>query len=95
MRLTGPRLLLLVCALLLTQLGGLLHGLSHKAQDKERPHAACQLCAAYASFDHAVAGKSPPPPVQASLAPFALPAAAGMGRVSSLPYRARAPPLPV
>jgi len=44
---------LLTASLLLGQLGGLAHGLSH-VQDQDHPHAPCQLCVVYAAFVHAV-----------------------------------------
>ena len=55
MRRNGLAGLLLGIALLLAQLGGATHALSHLGEhsDKERPHAACQLCVAYSAFDHA------------------------------------------
>lgn len=90
------RLLLLAAALLLGQLGGTAHALGHvQNQDQDRPHAPCQLCVAYAAFDHA-----------ATAAPGLLPSAAVCPRpaeavadavspLSSARYRARAPPPPL
>lgn len=53
-RRSGLAGLLLGLAILLGQLGGAIHSLSHLGDaGKERPHAACQLCVAYSAFDHA------------------------------------------
>lgn len=88
------RLLLLTAALLLGQLGGLAHGIGH-IQDKERPHTPCQLCVAYAAFDHAAAAAPNlltvenvcPPPLAVAVVAFASP--------PSRHYHARAPPAPL
>lgn len=93
MRLASLRLLLLTAALLLGQLGGLLHGLSHAQEDQERPHAPCQLCTAHAALDHAAAAPTPGLPVAATRPlPFARPAS-GIERAPAPPYRSRAPPV--
>lgn len=87
---------LLSLALLFGQLGSFTHAASHLAEsDKERPHAVCELCVAYAAFDAAAAptalashaeGASPTP--CAGVAPAA-------GIASAPPYFSRAPPSPV
>lgn len=87
------RLLLLTAFLLLGQLGGMVHGLSHHDGEKERPHAACQLCGAYSAFDHAAAGKLPAPVAGQSYTPTATQAPVGLERLICLPYSPRAPPL--
>lgn len=87
------RLLLLAATLLFTQLGGLLHGLSHQTQDQDRPHTPCQLCAAYAALDHATVGKTAPPPALQTFAPPAPVAEAGIAGHTHLAFRARAPPV--
>lgn len=86
------RLLLLTAALLLTQLGGLLHGLSHQIQDQDRPHTPCQLCAAYAALDHGAVGQTPPPLAVQTFIPGAPVADSGSAPRPCLPYRSRAPP---
>lgn len=86
------RLLLLTATLLLTQLGGLLHGLSHHTQDQDRPDTACQWCAAYAALDHATLGKVPPPLVAQTFIPSVPVAGPDTTRGPNLPYRSRAPP---
>jgi hypothetical protein len=53
--------LLLIVALLLTQLGGMTHGIAHvmadQAQDQSQPHdKQCDLCAAYAQVGSALPG---------------------------------------
>lgn len=53
--------LLLIVALLFTQLGGLTHGIAHvmadQAQDQSQPHdKQCDLCAAYAQVGSALPG---------------------------------------
>jgi len=85
------RILLLTASLLLGQLGGLAHGLSH-VQDQDRPHAPCQLCVAYAAFDHAV--PATPGPLSAEhVSPRSADAAvAAVVAATFAPYRARAPP---
>ncbi|GEM_PF-3264324 len=87
---------LLGLALLLGQLGGTLHALSHLAEgDKDRPHAACQLCVAYSAFDHATpAAHAELAAESAEPAGFA-PARHGHTPRSILPYAPRAPPRPL
>lgn len=85
------RILLLAAGLLFGQLAGLAHGLSH-VQDQERPHAPCQLCVAYAAFDHAVAATPTPLPVEHVCARPADALVAAAVPLSSRHYRARAPP---
>ncbi len=93
MHLASLRLLLLIAALLLGQLGAALHGLSHVQEDQDRPHAACELCTAYAALDHAAAAAAPGlPAAGADLAPEARPAS-GFERAAAPPYRSRAPPV--
>jgi len=86
------RLLLLTAFLLLGQLGGVFHGLSHQDESKERPHAACQLCAAYSVFDHAAAGKLPMAVAGQAFTPARPVAQSNGDQPSQLPYRSRAPP---
>lgn len=87
------RFLLLAATLLFTQLGGVLHGLSHQVQDQDRPHTPCQLCAAYAALDHAAVGQAAPPPTTQTFAPPAPAADAGRFSLTPPSYRARAPPI--
>lgn len=87
------RLLLLAAALLLGQLGGTLHGLSHHGPDKGQPHGACQLCAAYSSLDHGATAAAP-----AVLTGQIFPAPAASVRTTlrltcAPPYLSRAPPV--
>lgn len=86
------RVLLLALVLLLTELGGIIHALTHQQEEADRPPAACQLCVAYAAFDHAHLGKAPPAMAAAgtSLARPRLPD--GIGQHCRLLYRSRAPP---
>ncbi len=94
MSLPRLRLLLFTACLLLSQLGGLLHGLTHIHQDQDRTHA-CQLCAAYSVFDHAVAGKALPLPVVERFLPSPPSVQSGIAGSTRPPYLSRAPPLPV
>lgn len=86
------RLLLLTAFLLFTQLGGLLHGLSHQGDDKERPHAACQLCAAYSALDHGTLGQVAPPAFDRAFIPAAPKVLSVTERPPRFAYRTRAPP---
>ncbi len=86
------RLLLLTAFLLLGQLGGVLHGLSHQDESKERPHAACQLCAAYSVFDHATAGTLPMAVAGQTFTPARPVAQSDSDQPAQLLYRSRAPP---
>ena len=59
-----PIRLLLVFALLLSQLGGLTHGIAHTleqhSQDQSQPHdRLCDLCASYAQLGSALGSLSP------------------------------------
>lgn len=92
------RLLLLAAALLIVQLGGLLHGLSHLTdhhggEHGDEPQTACEWCLAYAGLDQGLAGPPPIPPGRVA------PPAPGHttprpGPVpGKLPYRSRAPPV--
>lgn len=86
--------LLLALALLIGQLGGFAHSLSHLADHDEgdRPHAACELCVAYSAFDHGAPGTPVVPPVEPiTLTPTALQLPAQV-ETCALPYRSRAPP---
>lgn len=87
--------LLLVLALLFSQLGGIAHGASHQhEQDKDRPHT-CQLCAAYAAFEHAPPAADFALPVAASHVVIPLPARTGRTLAARPPYHSRAPPSPL
>lgn len=84
--------LLLTLTLLLSQLGGISHALSHKQADADTPPAACALCAAYAAFDHAHVA----PGLHTEANPV-LPVAeplhqTGGGQSFGLAYHSRAPP---
>lgn len=84
--------MLLALALLFAQLGGLLHGLSHYHEDQDRPHTACQWCAAYSVFDHATLGSAPLLSAGAHFVPSSVPSPVGVGHRPYLAYRSRAPP---
>ena len=86
------RPVLLALALLFAQLGGLLHGLSHYHEDQDRPHATCQLCAAYSVFDHATLGSAPLLLASTHFVPSPLPSPVGIGHRPYLAYHSRAPP---
>lgn len=86
------RLLLLCLALLFGQLGGALHAYAHHGPDQGQPHAACQLCAAYANLDHAVTG-TPPAALSAQDHPAPISRLrTGLPPACTPPYRCRAPP---
>lgn len=91
---TPRRLLLLIATLLIVQLGGLLHGLTHVGEDEHdgQPHAACEWCLAYVALDHGLTHT--PPALPAHLAPPPLASATPRPRAThtDLPYRSRAPP---
>jgi hypothetical protein len=86
------RLLLLIAALLLGQLGGLAHGASHIQDAADPGHPACEWCLGYASLDHGLTGTPPTVPALAAayvdIAARALPA----GLAARPPYLSRAPP---
>jgi hypothetical protein len=84
---------LLVAALLFGQFGGLAHGLSHHQPDQGEPHPACQLCGAYASFDHALSGATPDLPVVAVSESAAPIPPRSRPSLFQPPFRSRAPPL--
>lgn len=59
-----PIRLLLIFALLLSQLGGLTHGIAHtleeQTQDQSQPHdRLCELCASYAQLGGALGSHAP------------------------------------
>ncbi len=86
------RLILLVVALLLGQLGALAHGVSHIRDDGYAPHPACEWCLGYAGLDHGIGSTHVDIAVVraefiAYLAPL-LPS----GRSAPPPYLSRAPP---
>lgn len=86
------RLLLLLSTLLFAQLGGILHGLHHAQDDPGQPHPPCELCVAYAAFDHAVAGQAAVPPAEGHCALPAPPGRTTIAGAARLPYHSRAPP---
>lgn len=92
---TPRRLLLLAAVLLIAQLGGLLHGLSHLAETEDhggQPQTACEWCLAYAGLDQGLAGPPPIPPGRvAPPAPGHTTPRPGPAP-GKLPYRSRAPP---
>ena len=91
-----PRLLL-IFALLLTQLGGLTHGIAHtlaeQIQDQSLPHDhQCELCAAYAQVGSAVGSAGvnfdfASPPAAAHCTHFSAP-----HQTPCAAFAARAPP---
>lgn len=90
--------LLLVIALLFTQLGGLVHGISHTLeqhkQDQTQAHEKlCDLCAAYAQVGNALS--SSPPVFTSSVLGivFAAPLLTPIFPAALLAFAARAPPL--
>lgn len=90
------RLLLLAAVLVLAQLGGLLHGLSHLGEHDRHedggPHAACEWCLAYAALEQGLSG--PPAVLPVPAAPPSLGRAMPRPLIphTPLPYRSRAPP---
>lgn len=95
MTVRGFRLILLVASLLLTQLGGLAHGIGHHPVDQGEPHAACEMCAAYAAFDHGAPSVPLDIPRLACLIPQADTREEGIATRTRLAFRSRAPPLNV
>ena len=88
------RLYLLFALLLVMQLGGLAHSLTH-LHDLGEPESVCELCVAYNVFDHALSGAAP-----ARLEPTQSAVSAPEARRPVLPrplqaYWSRAPPLVV
>jgi len=85
---------LLALALLLAQLGGASHALSHygHAEDKERPHSVCQLCIAYAALDQGRAAfVNLPLPAGDNIVPATV-VLHGCRSLVAVVYRSRAPP---
>lgn len=95
MTLSTPRALLLACALLFNQLGGLIHGLSHyqHQEDQHHPHASCQLCAAYSILDSSVLGSPPTLPTCTHFAPIFLNVPVAVRHRHYFFYHSRAPPV--
>ncbi len=90
------RLILLAAALFLAQLGGLAHGIGHfSGGDQDEPHAACELCAAYAAFDHGAATSPLAIPRLACRIPHVETRAGGVLRRVFLAFHSRAPPVSV
>lgn len=88
------RLLILAALVVWVQLGGMMHGVGHHpGDDQDEPHAACELCAAYAAFGHGV----PSLPPQLAPVPGPLAVVAHMARPATvrvrLHFHSRAPPL--
>jgi len=89
--------LLLILALLATQLGGLTHGIAHvladQTQDQSLPHnQSCELCAAYAQMGSSIPSSDLSFAIDPAVSsPFALPALTVLPRVFAA-FAARAPP---
>lgn len=86
--------LLLALALLIGQLGGFAHVLSHlgQADEGDRPHAACELCVAYSAFDHGAPGTPVVPTAEAdAFIPLTL-ARPAWAEAGARAYLSRAPP---
>lgn len=91
--------LLLVCALLFAQMGGVVHGIAHALEDRAPEHALshdkhCDLCEVFAQIGSAVGSSAPALPVGDSLeTPHFTVAATPSGGVL-IAHPARAPPCP-
>ena len=95
-----PIRLLLVFALLLSQLGGLTHGIAHTleqhSQDQSQPHdRLCDLCASYAQLGSALGSHSPQFTPAKQETHFVASASASFRSTAFTAYTARAPPYSV
>jgi len=86
------RLLFLALALLAAQVGSLAHGVGHHG-DQDKPHGACQLCAAYADFEHGATPQIALPTLPESELPSPETPYLALTVQTRLAFRARAPPL--
>lgn len=81
--------------MLFAQLGSVLHGLEHAAEDAgQPPHVACELCVAYAHLGDAVAAPELPP--LAVLPPYSFAVSSDVQAPAlrpAWPYNVRAPPV--
>lgn len=89
--------LLLILALLFTQLGGLTHGIAHlladQAQDQSQPHdKQCDLCAAYAQIGSAVGSSEVRFDIAASVSTTPTPHSPTFRSTAFAAFAARAPP---
>ncbi|GAB4118890.1 MAG: hypothetical protein Fur0026_08520 [Sideroxydans sp.] len=89
--------LLLILALLFTQLGGLTHGIAHlladQAQDQSQPHdKQCDLCAAYAQIGSAVGSTEVRVDIAASVSTTPTPYSPAFRSTAFAAFAARAPP---
>lgn len=86
------RLILLVLALLLGQLGAVAHGVSHIQDDGDARHPACEWCLGYAGLDHGIgSAHADIAVVRAEFVAYAAPRLP-TGRRAQPPYLSRAPP---
>lgn len=88
------RLLFLAALMVWVQLGGMMHGVGHHpGDDQDEPHAACELCAAYAAFGNGI----PSLPLLLALAAKPLVRVARMAQPATvrvrLHFHSRAPPV--
>jgi hypothetical protein len=95
-----PIRLLLVFALLLSQLGGLTHGIAHtleqQSQDQSQPHdRLCDLCASYAQLGSALGSQAPQFTPTEQETHFVSAAYASFRSTAFTAYTARAPPYSV
>ena len=89
--------LLLILALLFTQLGGLTHGIAHvladQTQDQSQPHdKQCDLCAAYAQIGSAVSSSEVRFEIEASVSTAPTPHSHAFRSSVFAAFAARAPP---
>lgn len=89
------RSLVLILALLAGQWSGIFHVSGHHASEGDQPHAACELCAAHAMWDHGLAAAVPAVPAVVSLPGQAPAPATGRRHADLPPFHSRAPPFPV
>lgn len=87
------RLIFLVLALLLGQLGTVAHGVSHIQDDGDARHPACEWCLGYAGLDHGIdAAHADIAVVRAEFIAYTTPLLP-TGRSAQPPYLSRAPPV--
>ena len=86
------RVLLFALTLLWGQWDALAHLPLHTQEDTDHPHAPCQLCVVYATFDHAVPATPGPLSWEHVNPRPADTAVAAVVAASLASYRARAPP---
>lgn len=91
--------LLLVCALLFAQMGGVVHGIAHALEQHTPDHALshdkhCELCEVYAQIGSAIGSSAPPLPATASLETSHFTVAATPVGGVLIAHPARAPPCP-